>query len=197
MKPILESIKQDKKFYALLLIILLLVVFRTCVWNPKPYVPIDLKPEIKAQDSLKDVVDSLDKTSKILQEKAYKLDSTAKFYVNKYRFYKAKYLAKADSLPCGNEIIFLTQSCDSVIAQDSISNLAWRELHKNDSTEISALKNLTRIQDIISIKKDTIIQQKSDSIRVLTRKLKWQKVGTKAAFLLGAAAGTYGGSKLH
>lgn len=170
----------------ILLTVIVVMSFNKC-GDSKPVNQIDLKPELKAQDSLKGVVDSLDKTSKILQDKAYKLDSTAKFYVNKYRFYKAKFLSKQDSTPCGKEIIFLTQACDSVIAQDSIRDLAWKELHKNDSTEISSLKNLTRIQDIISIKKDTIIRQKSDSIKTLTRSLRRQKLKTKGVIALWLA----------
>lgn len=178
---------KDICIFGLVACVVALFFLKDCHREPKPVNQIDLKPELKAQDSLKNVVDSLDKTSKILQDKAYKLDSTAKFYVNKYRFYKAKFLSKQDSTPCGKEIIFLTQACDSVIAKDSIRDLAWKELHKNDSIQIENFKNLTRIQDIISIKKDTIIQQKTDSIKTLTRKLKWAKLKTKGVIALWLA----------
>lgn len=152
MKAIWESIKQDKKFYALLLIILLLVVFRTCVYKPKPITPIDLKPKLIRKDSFRTVIKYHDST-RLTVLKKWRTITNIK-----------------DSVKCYTEIMPFIQACDTVILKDSILINALYGQHKNDS--------------IIDLKKDSIIVQKSDSIKTLTRKLKWAKLKTKGVIAL-------------
>lgn len=181
-----QIIKDWSPVIALVAIFLLLMNLRECKPKKTEHTTI---PEFKAQDSLKDKVDSLDKVSKTLLINAYKKDSTIGFYVNKYRFYKAKFLSKQDSTPYGREIIFLTQACDSVITQDSIRNLSWKELHKNDSTQILSLKSLVKVDSVIFA---NTVANKNDTIKILTkeiRKQKWQKRGIIALWALREGVG--------
>ena len=78
-----------------------------------------------------------------------------------------------DSVKCYTEIMPFIQACDTVILKDSILINALYGQHKNDS--------------IIDLKKDSVIVQKSDSIKTLTRKLKWAKLKTKGVIALWLA----------
>ena len=78
-----------------------------------------------------------------------------------------------DSVKCYTEIMPFIQACDTVILKDSILINALYGQHRNDS--------------IIDLKKDSIIVQKSDSIKTLTRKLKWAKLKTKGVIALWLA----------
>lgn len=181
---------KDICIFGLVACVIALFFLRDCHREPKPVNQIDLKPELKAQDSLKDKVDSLDKVSKTLLINAYRKDSTIGFYVNKYRFYKAKFLSKHDSMPHGKEILFITQSCDSVIAQDSIRNLAWKELHKNDSTQISSLKSLVNVDSVIIFKQGLML--KADSIHIVKLDKKVKRNRRLALFFGAIVAGGVG-----
>ncbi len=81
-----------------------------------------------------------------------------------------------DSAPCYTQIIPIIQACDTIIVHDSI--------------EIVSLKGLDSLDS-------TIIALKTDTIKTLRLKLKWQKVKTKVAFIVGLGSGGVLGFKLH
>lgn len=149
-----DTIKQDWKFYSLLAIILALVVLKTCVWKPAPKPPISVEPELIRQDSFRTVI-------------KYH-DSTRIKTIIKHREL-VKTILK-DSTACYTEVLYVSESCEGVIAKDSILIGALYGQHRNDS--------------IIQLKQDSIITQKSDSIRIYKRKLKWAKLKTKGVIAL-------------
>lgn len=191
----LEKIKN-----ILLLVLIGLVVFlwlfNGCSKPVKEVPTLDLKPELKTQDSLLSVIDKLDHKSDSAVRVALKFDSVADHYKNRYQYYKSKYLAKEDTTPCGTEIKFITESCDSVIAKDSLRNLAWKKVHEIDSTEKSTYKNLHLTDTTIIGKQSRRITSDSIIIHKLGKKVKFWKGATKVAFVGGAALGGYGGYKL-
>lgn len=115
-----------KKFYdkyswlIILLLVLALVFLKNCNSEPKP--PINLKPEIKLQDSFRTVI-------------RYK-DSVRIKQLVKWSVIKKE--VENDSTPCGNEIRYIVQEADTII--------------RIDSSEISSLKNLVSVDSIIQKK---------------------------------------------
>lgn len=151
-----------KKFYdkySWLIIILLLVIIGLKFCSPstsrkETTVPISLKNETRIKDSFRTVI-------------KYH-DSTRVKTVIKHREL-IKTILK-DSTACFTEVLYVSESCEDVMAKDSILISSLYGQHKNDS--------------IISLKKDSIITQKSDSISTLSKKLKWQKLKTKGIIAL-------------
>lgn len=111
-----------------------------------------IKATIKKQ-KLK--ADSLDKASD-------KTDSVRIVYVTKWRTLKPK----LDSIPCPEAL------ADIIILTDSIITV--------DSTQISELNAELFVKDLIIANQDTLLKNDSIAIKKLTKKLKWQKVKTKA-----------------
>lgn len=130
----------------------LLTLLKSC--ESKPISSIDLKPELKLQDSFRTIY-------------KYK-DSIQVKEVVKWK--KTREKALNDTIPTYTEVVHIIHSCDTVLMADS--------------SLIVSLKNLVGIQDIISVKKDSLITQKTDSIKLLSKKLKWSKLKTKGVLAL-------------
>ncbi len=142
----------------ILLTVIVVLVFKDCKGSGKlPPPPINLKPELIRKDSFRTVI-------------KYH-DSTRVKTVIKHREL-VKTILK-DSTKCYTEVLYVSESCETVIAKDSIIIGALYGQHRNDS--------------IIDLKKDSIIVQKSDSIKTLTRKLKRAKLKTKGVIALWLA----------
>lgn len=137
--------------------VIALFFLRDCHREPKPINPIDLKLELKAQDSFRTVIKYHDSTK-------------IKTVINHRELVKT---VLKDSTKCYTEVLYVSKSCETVIAKDSILINALYGQHRNDS--------------IIDLKKDSVIVQKSDSIKTLTRKLKWAKLKTKGVIALWLA----------
>lgn len=141
----------------ILLTVIVVLAFKDCN-GPKPAISaINLKPELIRKDSFRTVI-------------KYH-DSTRVKTVIKHREL-VKTILK-DSTKCYTEVLYVSESCETVILKDSILINALYGQHRNDS--------------IIDLKKDSIIVQKSDSIKTITRKLKWAKLKTKGVIALWLA----------
>ena len=92
----------DKYSWLIIILLLALVVFKTCNSEPKPVQGINLKPEIKAQDSFRTII-------------KYK-DSVRIKEVLKWR----NMTHITDSVKCYTEIIPFIAQCDTIILHDSI-----------------------------------------------------------------------------
>lgn len=138
----------------ILLTVIVIMSFKDCAGHKETTVPINLKNETRIKDSFRTVI-------------KYH-DSTRIKTVIKHREL-VKTILK-DSTACYTEVLYVSESCEGVIAKDSILISSLYGQHKNDS--------------IINLKKDSIIVQKSDSISTLSKKLKWQKLKTKGVIAL-------------
>lgn len=156
------------KWFVIICLILIGVILALCLpkCSSEPIV-INNNPIKATVQKQKLKADSLDKASD-------KTDLVRIVYVTKWRTLKPK----LDSIPCPEalaEVIVLT---DSIIMVDS--------------TQISELNAELFVKDLIIAGQDTIIKNDSIALKKLTKKLKWQKVKTKAVavgmgVLLGAS----------
>jgi hypothetical protein len=128
-----------KKFYVkyswLIIILLLALVFlKFCNSDPKPVTPIDLKPELKAQDRFRTVI-------------RYH-DSTRVQVLKKWKTITQIH----DSVKCYEEIKYVIQACDTVLKVDSILISSLKAQHNNDT--VIQVKLFERIrQDSVTITK--------------------------------------------
>lgn len=150
----MKIIKDWSPVVALVAIFLLLMNLRGRHREPKPINQINLKPELKAQDSFRTVIKYIEKER----------------LVEVVKWQKTKEKALRDSTPCGTEIRFIVQQADTVIKIDSILIVTLKNQHNNDT--------------VIQVKQADIIQQKTDSIKTLSKKLKWSKLKTKGVIAL-------------
>lgn len=105
-------------------------------------------------------------------------DSVRVEYITKWR--KVRY---TDTIPCETLVHEIIAICDTVILKDSLTIGALKDVIRQDSVIISDA--ITRIAS------DSVLLAKS------TRKLKTQKLLTKAAFITGLGLGGFAGFKLQ
>lgn len=156
----------NKKAFAFFLIIVLLILagwlLKQCN-KPVPYVPVDIKKELKTKDSFRIITRFH--------------DSTRITHLVKWR----NMTRITDSMPCYTEIIPLVQTCDTLI--------------KYDSLVIQDMKGTVSLDSVIIGKLVKRVESDSIDIDRLNRKLKRQKLLTKAAFFLGLGSGGFVGFK--
>ena len=140
--------------FGIIITLAIVFLFKNCGSEPKPPAPINLTPEIKAQDSFRTIIKYIEKER--IKE------------VVKWQKTKEKY--QSDSVPCYTEVRYVIAQADTVM--------------KVDSLLISALKNQHNNDTVIQVKQADIITQKTDSIATLSKKLKWQKLKTKGVIAL-------------
>lgn len=137
--------------------------FKSC-GNVEP-TPLDNTGKKNTIQKQKLKADSLDKASD-------KTDSVRIIYVTKWQTLKPK----LDSIPCPEALAKIIVLTDSIITIDS--------------TQISQLNAELYVKDLVIANQDTIIKNDSIAFKKLSKKLKWQKVKTKAVAVgMGALLG--------
>lgn len=158
--------KINKDNYGMLAIILLLAIalilsgLRTCEPKPIIHTPIDLKPELKKQDSFRTVIRYHD-SARLTVLKKWKTITNIK-----------------DSVKCYEEIKYVIQACDTVLKADSTLIVALYGQHSNDSV-IQFKQGVT-----IAMQSDSIRYYKKQ-----VRKQKIQKIALIGAWILREGIG--------
>lgn len=132
-------------------------------------------PVIYTPVSVKEEMKTRDSIIKIVEYK----DSIRTIYVTKWR--KAK--VNPESLPCDTFVHEIIAICDTLI--------------KADSSQISSLNGVIKQDSVIARRLSDKVLEDSVTIGKLNRKLRRQKLITKAAFVTGFGLGAFAGFKIH